>query len=216
MDKMNNGIYDFIVEGNLIRVVVKWKKGTDVPVEKRCGINIQITMYGNLETRKRILEIIEIKRKEKEEKENNEYFPIHRSYRDFYVFHHLLTNGFHFEFKTLPEDCNEPLFDSDSLKKLAKKVTILTHSRDCHQTVVSGIDYEKNGSCPIYISKATGTTDDDDINFEIDIETGRILNWNPELFYKYLEKDMNEKESDESDEYTTHAMRLRGIEKFKN
>jgi hypothetical protein len=80
----------------------------------------------------------------------------------------------------------------------ATTVSIITHSRDCHTVSVYSKDkmiYEHDGYAPYFVNCAiVGEEreyfDVDDIHFEIDVETGKIVNWNADLFKKHLAKQI--------------------------
>jgi hypothetical protein len=98
--------------------------------------------------------------------------------------------------------------DQISAVKDSKTVTINTHSRNSHYIIVYSSEgkkiYEHDGYAPYFINCAvTGKEDkddydEDDIHFKIDVETGKILNWNADLFKKHLEKQIKKQIKEES------------------
>lgn len=76
----------------------------------------------------------------------------------------------------------------EAIKGKAKFITFHTHSRDLNQIIVTDESGEDLINHYGYALETPISVDgDDDVSFTVDVETGQIIGWRPEMIHKLVE-----------------------------
>lgn len=70
-----------------------------------------------------------------------------------------------------------------SNERILKTLTIYAHSRDCNDFIVTdaeGSEFDLTAQTNNYVPRGLGVGGGDAVQLTIDIETGRVLNWDAE------------------------------------